>query len=178
MYVEMWQGSTILLRRAKLDASGNYWVLMSTLLLTAFTFESYLNHIGPKLFKSWSVLERLSPLEKLEIVCEKLGISFLPGEQPLQSVVTLFKFRNDLAHGKNQTLSTSELRDHSENLDMTLGELPKAEWEKLITWAGVTRVRGDVEKIIRELHAAADPDGDPVFAAGFTLHSAKLETEF
>src|SRR5271156_3759617 len=65
MYVEMWQGATILLRRAELEPTGNYWVLMSVLLLTAFAFEAYLNHIGPKLFQSWSELERLPPLEKL-----------------------------------------------------------------------------------------------------------------
>jgi hypothetical protein len=51
MYVEMWQGSEILLRRAEREVTGNYWVLMSTLLLTVFTLKAYLNHIGPKLFK-------------------------------------------------------------------------------------------------------------------------------
>ncbi|MFZ3216898.1 MAG: hypothetical protein WA192_12635 [Candidatus Acidiferrales bacterium] len=40
MYVEMWQGSQILLRRAERDAQGNYWVAMSALLLTAFSLEA------------------------------------------------------------------------------------------------------------------------------------------
>jgi hypothetical protein len=176
MYVEMWDASKILLARAERDTTGNYWVLMSVLVLTAFTFEAYLNHIGPKLFTSWNVLERLSPLEKLEIVCEKLGMSLPPGKPPRQSLVRLFKFRNDLAHGKNEILSTNDLRDNNDNVDAFLGERPKAGWEKMITWASVTRVRGDVEKVIRELNAAADPDGDPVFVSGATAHSAKLET--
>jgi hypothetical protein len=173
MYVELWQGSAILLKRAEFDPQGSYWVLMSALLLTAFTFEAYLNHIGPMMFKTWSALESLSPLEKLEVVCEKLGISFPAGERPRQSIVTLFKFRNALAHGKNETLSTSELREYGDTLDVFLGELPKAKWEKLITWESVKRVRGDVEAAIRKLHTAADnPEGDSVFVPGFTIHSA------
>ena len=175
MYVEMWQGSEILLRRAQSDTAGNYWVLMSALLLTAFTFESYLNHIGPQLFKSWNALERLGPLEKLEIVCEKFGISFPPGERPLQSIVTLFKFRNDLAHGKDEVLSTSELRDN-ETMHTSLGEQPKAKWEKTIAWETVKQLRADLEQVIRKLHVAADPEGDPVFSPGSTMTSAKLES--
>jgi len=178
MYAEMWDGSKILLRRAELETTGSYWVLMSVLLLTAFTFEAYLNHIGPKLFQSWNELERLPPLEKLESVCEKLGISFPPDRRPHQSLVTLFDFRNDLAHGKNQTLSTDELRDNNDNVDAYLGERPKTEWEKLIAWPRIKQVREDVESIIRGLHAAADLDeGDPLFIPGLTLHSASAKVE-
>jgi len=179
MYADMWEGSTILFRRAQQEARGNYWVLMSVLLLTAFTFEAYLNHIGPQLFKSWSVLERLSPMDRLAIVCEKLGISFPPGERPRQSLVKLFQFRNDLAHGKNETLRTDEIRDNSDEVDSFLGERPKTDWEKMITWPRVTQLREDVEEIIRKLHAAGAPHGDSVFLSGATSHSAtaKLETE-
>jgi hypothetical protein len=88
----------------------------------------------------------------------------------------LFKFRNDLAHGKNQILNTDDLRDSGDNVDMFLGEPPKTDWEKMITWASVNQVRGDVEVVMSKLHAAADPTGGhPVFSAGISSHSAKLE---
>jgi len=170
----MWDGSAALLRRAQSDAIGSDWVRMSALLLTAFTFESYLNHIGPKLFKSWKVLESLGPLEKLEVVCERLKLSFPRGERPAQSIVTLFKFRNALAHGKNETLEASVIRDNTEGLDVFLGEPLKARWEKQISHANVERVRGDVEKIIRKLHGVADPEGDSVFSPGLTGGYSKI----
>jgi hypothetical protein len=173
MYMEMWQGSQILLGRAERDAQGNYWVLMSALLLTAFTFEAYLNHIGSKLFQTWNVLERLSPMEKLDVVCERLGISFPSGKRPHNSLRVLFRFRNDLAHGKNQTLSTDEFNYDDANLDVLLATHLKTKWEKLITWKDVKQVRSDVEIVMSKLHAAANP-GHPLFSPGLTAHTITL----
>ncbi len=178
-YAELWHGSQVLLERAEAEAKGSFWVFMSSLLLTAFTLEAYLNHIGQKLFTSWATLEVLSPLGKLEVVCEKLGVSFPAGQRPRQTINELFRFRNALAHGKTVTITEPEQLKHvDEYLDEFLGQRPRTLWEKLSsTSAHAKRAREDVEQVIRALHEAANPENDPIFFTGMGSHSAKLEPD-
>jgi hypothetical protein len=178
-YAELWHGSRVLLERGEAEAKGSSWVYMSSLLLTAFTLEAYLNHIGQQLFTSWATLEVLSPLGKLEVVCEKLGLSFPADQRPRQSIDELFRFRNALAHGKTVTITEpGQLMDVDEYLDEFLGQRPRTLWEKLSsTSADAKRVREDVEQIICALHEAAKLENDPVFFPGMGSHSAKFEPD-
>ncbi|MBU2852384.1 hypothetical protein HF929_15215 [Acidithiobacillus ferrivorans] len=43
------------------DEKGSYYTTMSALLLTAFTFEAYLNHLGDKTIKFWEEIEPINP---------------------------------------------------------------------------------------------------------------------
>jgi len=178
-YADLWHGSLVLLERAEAEAKGSFWVSMSSLLFTAFALEAYLNHIGQKLFTSWATLEVLSPLGKLEVVCEKLGLSFPAGQRPRQSIDELFRFRNALAHGKTVTIPEPEqLKDIDEYLDEFVGQKPRTLWEKLSsTSAHAKRAREDVEQVIRALHEAANQENDPLFFTGMSSHSAKFEPD-
>ncbi len=178
-YADLWHGSGVLLERAEAEAKGSFWVSMSSLLFTAFTLEAYLNHIGQKLFTSWATLEVLSPLGKLDVVCEKLGLSFSAAQRPRQSIDELFRFRNVLAHGKTVTITEPEqLKDIDEYLDEFLGQKPRTLWEKLSsTSAHAKRAREDVEQVIRALHEAANQENDPIFSTGMSSHSGKFEAD-
>src|SRR5215472_6307635 len=101
-YAELWVGSELLHRRALDKKAGAYWDAMASLILAAFTFEAYLNHLGPKIFDTWN--ERRSYDSKWVTICKKLRLSFPRGERPALSIVELFGFRNALAHGQSQIL--------------------------------------------------------------------------
>ena len=176
-YAELWHGSRVLLQLAKAEERGSAWVLMSSLLLTAFTFEAYLNHIGQRLFSTWSELEVLSPMAKLDVICEKIELSFHTSARPRQTVEQLFRFRNLLAHGKTVTITEQDkLKDADEYLDEYLGQRPLTSWEKLLESAThAERAREDVEKIIRKIHDIVKPKNDPLFFSGIGTHSASLE---
>jgi hypothetical protein len=176
-YAELWHGSDVLLQKAEADEKGSAWVLMSSLLLTAFTLEAYLNHIGQRLFGTWPALEVLSPMSKLDVISEKLDLSFPRANRPRQTIEQLFRFRNALAHGKTEIITApDELRDADEYLDEYLGQRPLTEWEKLLTSAiHAKRARDDVEDVIRTIHKAGKPENDPVFFSGIGSHSATLE---
>src|SRR5271154_2859383 len=92
MYAEMWDGSTILLRRSAPGTEASYWGVMSALLLAAFAFEAYLNHIGPTLFKTWQRIDRLPVLSKFDIICERLDVAFPMDSRPRTSLQELFRF--------------------------------------------------------------------------------------
>ncbi len=132
-YAELWHGSRVLLERAQAEPKGSKWLWMGSLIFTAFSFETYLNHIGPKVFASWKVaLEKaLSPEGKLDVICEKLGVD-LPNP-PRQTVCKLIKFRNNVAHGKTVYIEKESVPDVDQYLEEFLCKRPLAIWEKYCT---------------------------------------------
>lgn len=173
-YSELWHGSWVLLQRAKEDERGSYWLWMGSLMFTAFSFEAYLNHIGPKIFACWPALEKLSPEGKLDIVCEKLEIDLPKSERPRQTIRELFKFRNNLAHGKTVTIKENTVRDVDKDSEKFFGEPPLATWEKYCTERNVQRALEDVEQVMRIIHDTAKPPNDPLFLK-MSFSSASLE---
>ena len=173
-YAELWHGSRVLLERAQAEPKGSKWLWMGSLLLTAFSFEAYLNHIGPKVFECWDALEVLSPQGKLDIICESLGIIFLKDMRPHQTVHELIKFRNNLAHGKTVTVEENTHHDVDQYLDEFLGLRPLAIWEGYCTEKNAIRAREDTEIVLRLIHDKVKPENDPLFSFGISLHSASL----
>jgi hypothetical protein len=175
-YAELWHGSRVLLEMAEKEPPGYFWILMSAHLLTAFTLEAYLNHIGPKLFTSWKTLEPLTPLAKLDLVAERLELSFPPDVRPGQAIRDLFRFRNAVAHGKTVTLRPEDQLAKPEEYLALMNRHPPTLWEKeLSTIRRVRNAREDVEKTIREIHAKAKPKNDPLFFMGLGIYSASSE---
>jgi hypothetical protein len=105
-YAELWHASECVLAAGIEQPRGSSWQFLSSIVLTAFAFEAYLNHVGPQVLSCWGSLERLSPNSKLYLLCETLKVR-LPGatgERPLETISELFKFRNTLAHGRSETI--------------------------------------------------------------------------
>ena len=55
-YALLWHTSWCLLEIGKNQSEGSFHQFLGSLAFTAFTLEAYLNHIGPKLFKTWDDL--------------------------------------------------------------------------------------------------------------------------
>ena len=93
-YAEMWHTSRILLLKGQEIQEGAYHQFMASLVFTAFSLEAYLNHLGPKIFRCWESLERLSPKDKLNVVADKIGLEINYGVRPWQVMKDLFGFRD------------------------------------------------------------------------------------
>ena len=52
-FVSLNEGANFLIQKAQKDKTGSNYTTMATLLLTAFTFEAYLNHLGEHHFDLW-----------------------------------------------------------------------------------------------------------------------------
>ena len=129
-YAELWHASSCVLNAGIAIPTGSSWQFLSSAVLTAFTFEAYLNHVGSRTIACWSQLDRLPPWSKFELLCETLGVTFSTGvgSRPLQTVVKLLDFRNTIAHGRSvQLKSKPELRDADERLDHYLGQRLRAD---------------------------------------------------
>lgn len=177
-YSELWHASNCVLNAGIEQPKGSSWQFLSSTLLTAFSFEAYLNHVGARTVNCWAELERLPPLSKYELLCETLGVTFPEGTgaRPHQTLIKMLDFRNTIAHGKSIELKNKpEIRDVNDKLDEYLGERPLTNWENLIqTNDFAKRVREDIELIITRLHEARKDEKEHLFSFGMGVHRATI----
>ena len=76
-YAHLWHASKSVLAVGQAVQAGSTWQFLSSILLTSFAFEAYMNHIGNLMYgkDAWGSLhERKSPIEKLEVIYGKLDL--------------------------------------------------------------------------------------------------------
>jgi hypothetical protein len=176
MYSELWHASRCVLDAGRKEPRGSSWQFLSSAVLTAFAFESYLNHVGPSVISCFSQLERLSPWAKFELICEILNVKFADGtgKRPLQTIVKLLDFRNTIAHGRSEEIKLKDqTRDINDKLDNYLGQIPLADWERLIqTDTFARKAREDVEVVLKKMHNARPEPKEGLFTFGIGAHGA------
>ena len=170
-FADLNHGADVLLTIAKEQPKGSYYTTMGSLLLSAFTFEAYLNHLGAKLFSYWDSLESLPVMDKYAVISQHLKMKPDFGRRPYQSTRNLFRFRNAIAHGKSVILR--EKKDVSSSTNPS-DHNPKTEWEEFTTLDNAERMRADIKAIVKELHVAAGL-GDYPFVHGATVSSLSLK---
>jgi hypothetical protein len=174
-YAELWHGSNVLLSKAKATEDGAHWVSMASLILTAFALEAFLNHLGARVFGTWADMESLRPLQKLSVLCERLGVSFDTGTPPYQTLKTLVRFRNALAHGKTEKLSPPPTHHNAESVAAIMNsDRVLTDWERLCTSEYAERARKDLEEVVEQLHKAAKITDESPFMMGLGMRSASL----
>jgi hypothetical protein len=110
-YVILFHGANQSYKQAKENVEGSLFNCLSAQLLSAFTLEAFLNHVGQKNIKLWNILEKkLQPAEKLEFICNE--ICFKPdfSRRPFQYLKQIFGFRNYMVHGKTETETVEEIQ--------------------------------------------------------------------
>lgn len=166
-FVDLNHGADVLMEKTENEQKGSYYTTMGALLLTAFTFEAYLNHLGDRVLKFWPEIESIKVMEKYAVLCKHLSLSPDFSRRPYQTLSSLFKFRNAIAHGKSQILEeTKEVSSQDERYEHT----PKAHREEYCTLDNAKRAKEDVSAVIKELHIAAGL-GDYPFIHGVGIGS-------
>ena len=169
-FVDLFHGSKVLLDKSKSQQEGSYFTTMGSLLLTAFTFEAFLNHLGHKKIKFWNEIDRISINSKYTVLCEEFEIKPDYSKKPYQTIKQLFRFRNSIAHGRSEVLNVNK-KVSSE--DDPWQHEPKTDWEEFCTEINADKTREDVGKIIKELNEAAGL-GDYPFISGMTISSISI----
>ncbi len=164
-YAELWHTSWSLLKKGLGQEEGSFHQFMGSLVFTAFSFEAYLNHIGPRVFRNWGALERLGPQEKLDIIAEIIDLPVDYGKRPWGIMKELFGFRNEIAHGKSIKIAEEQIVPLGKEDDRMRG-FAKTEWEKFCTRQNAERARKDVEEMVKALHAKAEIKDEFPFIGG------------
>jgi hypothetical protein len=171
-FVDLNHGADVLARIAEEEQKGSYYTTMGALLLTAFAFEAYLNHIGAKRIKFWEEIESIRVMDKYAVLCKDMDVIPDYSKRPHQTLRALFKFRNAIAHGKSQILEeTKEVSSQDERYEHT----PKAHWEEYCTLDNAKRAKEDISKIITDLHTKAGL-GDYPFVHGVGVGSMSIKS--
>ena len=154
-----------LAKTADEHAPGSKHCRISAVLFSAFAIEAHLNHIGEAKHPDWKNNERrMSRREKLTRLNSQFGIPLDFNKRPFQTFVDLFKFRDQLAHGKSKTEEKDyEYNGNSEDELVSLDP----EWLKInSTKEAVDRALTDTRQIIELLHSKAGLDLDSMHTIG------------
>ena len=125
---------------------------LSLYIFAAFTYESFLNHAGHYVCRSWDehLKPKLSPAGKMAFLCEVAKIEPDFGKSPFQTFKKVMELRNELAHAETEYLSYDE--EKHANPD----NWPKPKWQKIIDNLDAQRVINDLEEIISVIEKELD----------------------
>ena len=171
-YAYLRHSSKCVLEITEENEEGNVHTSMSSLILSAFSLEASLNHIGEKLFPFWKEVEKnLSPESKLDFICHDLKITPDFSKKPYQSFRKVLKFRNKLAHGKTETVKGSW---SGKSNDKPISQI-ETEWQKMCTPKTAKKIFDDITEIVTKLHKAAGMGEYPFLSIGHGSSVGKLQ---
>jgi hypothetical protein len=142
------------LEQAEGTGEGRFYNCMSSIILSAFCIEAYLNHIGSKLLPYWDdeVKKGLGIQNKLKIICHHLNLAIDFSHRPFQSFKQIMRFRNLLAHATTEKISDKGTQIVNAGKQV---KYPETWWEKHCKLQTAKRWLADTESIITTIHEAA-----------------------
>ena len=99
---------------------------------------------------------------------EKAGLNITLSDRPYRSLVTLFDYRDSMAHGRTVT----EDIDTGIQIESSISAaIPGAEWQQFATVEKAEELLTDAVSIVHELHAASGYRDDPFVSGGGGLYA-------
>ena len=170
VYADLWHASRCVLEKGIEDKTGSFWQFLSSITLSAFAFEAFLNYAGSHSFVCWNELERkLSVDAKLALLCEEFDLVFCKSKRPMQTCIELFIFRNTIAHGKSEYLedtfdvNPSHIKKYAQDY-LSLDWENKVKDEKF-----AKRVREDLKAIMQTIYEKLPQPKDSLFSHGLQM---------
>jgi hypothetical protein len=149
-YAAIFHTAWHLLDMAERHETGRLLNLQAATVFFAFTFESYLNHVGAEELSFWDEIDRISYRKKLTVLSKHLGFTKDLSKSPLKTILQLFELRNALAHGRTQNLTIKKTTESIPAHDAAWRLLPM---EQLIPET-VRQYHDDVQAAIELINSA------------------------
>lgn len=148
------------------NEEGSFYQFMSSLMFSAFTLEAYMNHLGSAKIEYWNEIESIRYLDKLKVLYLNLGLEFDKSRRPLQTIISLVKFRNLMAHGKTENITaTTVINTPTPSYEQKYGAM-EATWEKFCNAVDAQKVFDDVSEIVELLNKIAGGSGNMLWSFG------------
>ncbi|MEE9202147.1 MAG: hypothetical protein V3U31_02995 [Dehalococcoidia bacterium] len=159
-HVYLYSAATWAWDQAEGTEEGRFYNCMSSIILSAFCIEAYLNHIGSELLPYWDddIKKGLSIQSKLKIVCCHVNLVPDFSRRPFQSFKAIVKFRNLLAHAVTEKVSEKSTQPVRDEMRV---KYPETWWEKQSNLLVAKRWLSDTESIINAIHNATGKSGMP-----------------
>jgi hypothetical protein len=153
----LWNCASLLLSQPETDSPSDGYFRMSGMVMAYFTYEAYLNLIGPHIdHEAWKKEREFfsrAPYRgtegKLNRICHKLGIDIDRANRPYQTIGELKRLRDFLAHGKPDVYAYEIEVDQGQTPDM----FREVSIYEMITREKVDRTLKDTEEFLENLRA-------------------------
>jgi len=173
MFGELSHANYVLLENANRQNDGYVYEIMSCLVFAAFKHEAFINHLGYARLPNWHELERQRHSDKQNAILTELCLSIDKGQRPFQTLRDLFDARDELAHGKPQSLTHDSVVESGAREDMRRRK-PLTKWESLCTLSFAQRAYDDTEEIAEMLWAPAGFDVHDLRARGHSYSISEI----
>lgn len=151
-HAEFYHAAWVHLEHVKEKRDGYFYSLLSAFMMTAFTLEAYLNYVGPIVESGWNDFDKSSPLAKLRHVACAVGLKLDSSRRPIQSIINLFAFRNQMAHPRASHVVEEHLAT-PEDYQKYLHSEPKPKWMAYATHENALICHKDVGDIIESINS-------------------------
>jgi hypothetical protein len=151
-YVPLFEAGQHALKTAKKEPRQRMHFCLLSLVASAFCMEAYFNELGERQLKLWSQPEKKSSLEKLGLICARLGLSPDFQMRPFSSFIWVRKFRDSVAHGRTEVIA---FKDAVVSNEQPFPEHQQPTIEQQCTLEIASDVAEDARKIIETLGSAA-----------------------
>jgi hypothetical protein len=123
---------------------------------SALAMEAFANAAGTKIVGDWDDFDKLSPFVKLKFLATYCKLEPDMGKEPWQTLRSLHKFRNEIAHPKSEQINkTVELTDQAEI--NTFPDPPKSNFEARVNLEFAQKAYKAM-RTIQELICSAIPE--------------------
>ena len=159
--------------QAEMTEEGRLYNCMSSIILSAFCIEAYLNHIGSVLLPYWDdeVKKGLSIHNKLKIICHHINLVPDFSRRPFQSFNQVVKYRNIMAHATTEKIAVKGIQTIRDGERVSY---PETWWEKHSNLKFAKQWLVDTESIIKTIHQNSGQEGPPLGILGFGTHSGTI----
>lgn len=127
----------------------------------AFSIESYLNSIGSRRVPFWDEIERLPWRAKVNIIHKSAGDKADWGAKHLQFASTIFKLRDNLAHGKPEKVLGPVVDSQEVAVAILAGADFRPDWYNQLNKAWAMRAKSEFTELMQtlgSLHSLAESD--------------------
>lgn len=173
---QLWNCTKTLLTQPETQSPTDGYFRMAGMLMAYFTYEAYLNLVGPRIdgaaWKNERDFFSRPPYQgtrgKLKWICERIGIEVERDKRPYQTIEELRKLRDFLAHGKPEAYAYHADVEEGQEPDMFDG----LNIYKMVTRENADRALKDTEEFIEYLHVRITEkrSDDGILFKGKALH--------
>lgn len=166
-FVDLWVTSRIMFEQGKREPVRSNYFFFGSIMFAAFSFESFLNHIGAEVFEFWPSLGRPPVKGKINIVCDKLGIKPDYKHNPWNKICELFAFRNDNVHAKTTKEFEECVVASDDEFDEVLRKGLVLEWTKYSNEKNAESVRTEIERAMKVIWKATGKEDVLLFSGSY-----------
>ncbi len=174
-HAEFYHAASVHLKHVQDRLPGNYYSLISSVMMTAFAFEAYMNYLGPRVAVGWGDFESSSTLAKYRHIAQILSLDQDWSRRPLQSLKDIFSFRNRMAHPRDEKI-VEEYEDSVDHYEKRFYSMASPKWLADVTEKKARQFYEDVGKIMDGLNSRLPvPEALPTMIDGGSGHASVID---